>query len=307
MIDRNGDCLKEIILKYSKKWKLEQAFVNWIENSNIFCNTLVDRIVTGYPKDKIEDLEAEIGYHDQLIVEGELFHLWVIEAPGDVRHAFPADKNKLNVIFTDNMEPYRTRKVRILNGAHTSLVPVGYLYGIKKVRESIENEYVGNFLRETIFNEICPTLDLPENELNQFANDVLDRFKNPFIEHELMSISLNSISKFKTRVLPSILEFIERKNELPNNLLFSLASLIVFYRGHTNGQAIILKDEPYILDFFKEIWGREIAKNEMVKAVLSKEEFWGMDLTNIEGIVPVVTKYIETILNKGFKTALVNL
>ena len=204
LIDRNGDNLKRIVLQYAADWNLGEEFVDWIEHDNIFCNTLVDRIVPGYPRDKMDAITAELGYKDNLVVEGEQFHLWVIEAPATVKEEFPSEACGLNVVFTNNMEPYRTRKVRILNGAHTTLVPVGYLYGIEKVRESLEDEVVGTFLKDAIFNEICPTLDLPEAELNQFANDVLDRFRNPYLEHALMSISLNSVSKFKTRVLPSV-------------------------------------------------------------------------------------------------------
>ena len=220
LIDRNGDNLKRIVLKYASDWNLGEEFIDWIEHDNIFCNTLVDRIVPGYPRDKMDTITAELGYKDNLVVEGEQFHLWVIEAPETVKEEFPSEACGLNVVFTNNMEPYRTRKVRILNGAHTTLVPVGYLYGIEKVRESLEDDVVGTYLKEAIFNEICPTLDLPEAELNQFANDVLDRFRNPYLEHALMSISLNSISKFKTRVLPSVIEFIKRKEALPKRLIF---------------------------------------------------------------------------------------
>ena len=229
LIDRNGDNLKRIVLQYASDWNLGEEFIDWIEHDNIFCNTLVDRIVPGYPRDKMDTITAELGYKDNLVVEGEQFHLWVIEAPETVKEEFPSEACGLNVVFTNNMEPYRTRKVRILNGAHTTLVPVGYLYGIEKVRESLEDDVVGTYLKEAIFNEICPTLDLPEAELNQFANDVLDRFRNPYLEHALMSISLNSISKFKTRVLPSVIEFIKKKRSASQAsvIFFSLINYIL--------------------------------------------------------------------------------
>jgi tagaturonate reductase len=305
LIDRNGENLKRIILQYASEWKLGEAFVEWIENHNIFCNTLVDRIVPGYPKDKMEAITQELGYKDNLVVEAEQFHLWVIEGPESVKDEFPAEASALNVIFTDNMEPYRTRKVRILNGAHTTLVPVSYLYGIDRVRESLEDEVVGKFLKDALFNNICPTLDLPAKELSQFSADVLDRFRNPYLEHELMSISLNSISKYKTRVLPSVLEYIKRKKELPSNLLFSLASLIAFYKGDRNGTPIALKDDQDILDFFKKVWSTNNYV-EVVEAVLSNTNFWGIDLTEIDGLQEEVTTHIENILNQGMKTALVN-
>jgi tagaturonate reductase len=305
LVDKNGDNLKRIILQYAADWNLGDGFVEWINEDNIFCNTLVDRIVPGYPKDKMEAITKEFGYKDNLVVEGEQFHLWVIEGPESVKEEFPSEACGLNVIFTDNMEPYRTRKVRILNGAHTTLVPVGYLYGIDRVRESLEDEVVGKFLKDAIFNEICPTLDLSKEELDQFSNDVLDRFRNPYLEHELMSISLNSISKFKTRVLPSILEYIKRKNELPGHLLFSLATLIAFYKGDRNGQPIAIKDDQVVLDFFKNAWNSNNFK-EVAESVLSNINFWGMDLTEIDGLQEEVTSHLGTILNDGMKTALGN-
>jgi tagaturonate reductase len=251
----------------------------------------------------MEAIAQELGYIDNLVVEGEQFHLWVIEGPQSIKDEFPAVASGLNVIFTNNMEPYRTRKVRILNGAHTTLVPVGYLYGIDRVRESLNDKVVGKFLKDALFNTICPTLDLPADELSQFSADVLDRFKNPYLEHELMSISLNSISKYKTRVLPSVIEFIKRKNELPSNLLFSLASLICFYKGDRNGTPIALKDDQDILDFFKNVWSTNNFV-EVVEAVLSNTNFWGIDLTEIDGLQEQVTSHLENILNQGMKKAL---
>lgn len=305
LIDRNGDNLKKIILQYASDWNLGAEFTEWINEDNIFCNTLVDRIVPGYPRDKMDKITEELGYKDNLVVEGEQFHLWVIEGPEAVKEEIPAEACGLNIVFTDNMEPYRTRKVRILNGAHTSLVPVGYLYGIDRVRESLEDTVVGGFLRQAIFEEICPTLDLPEAELNQFANDVIDRFRNPYLEHALISISLNSTSKYKTRVLPSVLEFIKRKGELPQRLLFSLASLIAFYKGDRNGEDIPLKDDQSALDFFKNQWATgDIAA--VAKATLENTNFWGEDLTQYEGLLDVVTKNLENIVNNGIQETLQN-
>ncbi|MBJ6368393.1 tagaturonate reductase [Snuella sedimenti] len=303
LIDRNGDNLKRTILQYAKDWNLSADFVEWINYDNIFCNTLVDRIVPGYPREKIDNITAQLGYKDNLVVEGEQFHLWVIEGPETVKEEMPAEVCGLNIVFTDNMEPYRTRKVRILNGAHTSLVPVGYLYGIDKVRESIEDPVVGHYLKDVIFNEICPTLDLPQETLEKFANDVLDRFRNPYLEHALLSISLNSISKFKTRVLPSILEYVKRKETLPQGLLFSLAALIAFYKGESRGESIPLKDDQSALAFFKEQWSSG-SISSIVKATLSNTDFWEVDLTEIEGFEDTVGRYLNDIVNKGMKQAL---
>ncbi|MGC6430029.1 MAG: tagaturonate reductase [Jejuia sp.] len=305
LIDRNGDNLKKIILQYAEDWSLGEDFVEWIKEDNIFCNTLVDRIVPGYPRDKMDAITKELGYKDNLVVEGEQFHLWVIEGPETVKEEIPAEACGLNIVFTDNMEPYRTRKVRILNGAHTSLVPVGYLYGIDRVRESLEDEVVGGFLRDAIFEEICPTLDLPEDELNQFANDVIDRFRNPYLEHALISISLNSTSKYKTRVLPSVLEYIKRKGELPQRLLFSLAALIAFYKGDRNGEDIPLKDDQSALDFFETQWATgDIAA--VAKTTLENTDFWGQDLTQYDGLLEAVSQNLEDIVSNGMESALQN-
>jgi len=298
------DNLKKIILQYASDWNLGEGFVNWINNCNIFCNTLVDRIVPGYPRDKMDAITKELGYQDNLVVEGEQFHLWVIEGPSIVKDEFPSKACGLNVVFTDNMEPYRTRKVRILNGAHTTLVPVGYLYGIDRVRESLEDEVVGEYLKQALINNICPTLDLPDEELKQFTNDVLDRFRNPYLEHELMSISLNSVSKFKTRVLPSVLEFVKRKNELPSYLLFSLAALISFYKGDRNGNVIDLNDDAQVLEFFSDLWKSNSSLEEKSNKVLSNKSFWGTDLNSINGLEEEVAKHLKAIVQKGMPAAL---
>jgi tagaturonate reductase len=303
LIDKNGENLKRIILQYAADWNLGAEFVEWINEDNIFCNTLVDRIVPGYPRDKMDAITEELGYKDNLVVEGEQFHLWVIEGPASVKEEIPAEVCGLNIVFTDNMEPYRTRKVRILNGAHTTLVPVGYLYGIDKVRESLEDEVVGGFLKNTIFNEICPTLDLSKEELDQFSNDVLDRFRNPFLEHALMSISLNSTSKYKTRVLPSVLEYIKRKDALPQGLLFSLASLISFYKGERGSESYVVKDDQTALDFFATQWASNDVPS-IAKATLSNVDLWGTDLTQFDGLEAVVTAHLEAIQNNGMKSAL---
>ena len=232
---------------------------------------------------------------DQLLVEGEQFHLLVIEGPDLVEKEFPAKVAGLNVIFTKDLQPYRTQKVKILNGAHTSLVPVGYLYGIDYVRQSIENKVVGKFLEQAVFEEICPTIDLPQAAVLDFATDVLDRFKNPFLEHKLLSISLNSISKYKTRVLPS-------------RLTFALAALFCFYKGDRNGEAIPLHDDSYVLDYFKKEWSKYTETEEsalvLVTAVLSNTNFWGQDLTQVKGVSTLVTVYLFQIEKEGINKAI---
>lgn len=296
LIDRNGEALREAILQYARQWSLDAGFINWIENDTIFCNTLVDRIVPGFPRDTINEIRKEIGFNDQLVVMAESFHLWVIE-PCDASQKqrltenFPAAQAGLHVKVVDDLQPYRTRKVRILNGAHTAMVPVAYLRGLETVREAVEDPDTGDFIRKTIAEEIIPTLDLPKHELDAFAAAVIERFQNPFIRHELLSIALNSVSKFRVRVLPSLLTYVERKGSLPQRLLFSLAALLRFYKGEWNGKAIPLNDDKEIIEVFQNAW----REPDPVSALLSNTTLWHTDLTQINGLVESVQKHLQTI------------
>lgn len=260
LIDKNGTELKRIILKYADDWQLNDNFKTWIEEENIFCNTLVDRIVTGYPKDE----KIDLGYEDNMVNTSEFFHLWVIEGPESIKDEIPFGSANLNVIVTDDLEMYRTRKVRILNGAHTSMVAYAMLKGFDTVKSCVDDPEMNAFVRSCIFDEIIPTLDLPEDELLSYAKSVLERFANPYIKHMLSSIALNSVSKFKVRVLPSILEYIKRNNKMPKNLLVAFASLIKFYKTP------MANDSKDIIEFMKAATTKEI---------LANEKLWGQDLT----------------------------
>lgn len=296
LIEKNGENLRETIVRYIGHWNLPGAFAKWVMENNIFCNTLVDRIVPGYPKDTINEILEETGFDDKLVVTAETFHLWVIEPLGEknferVKQSFPVEAAGLQVKFVTDLTPYRTRKVRILNGAHTSLVPVAYLCGLRSVREAIEDPAVGAFIHNSIYREIIPTLDLPESELRQFAGDVIERFKNPFIRHELITIALNSISKYKVRVLPSVLTYIERRRTLPEHLLISLAALIRFYKGEWNGERIPLNDTPEILEFFRKAWESNDVE-QVTQQVLSNKAFWDQDLTQVEGLASFISRQL---------------
>ncbi len=271
LIEKNGETLKKYILDYASLWGLGEDFKAFIEEENIFCNTLVDRIVTGYPKDEDLPLKAT----DNMLNTSELFHLWVIEGPDSIKQEIPFDKTDLNVIFTDNLDMYRTRKVRILNGAHTSMIPYALLCGIETVRECMENDEMYAFLKRCVFEEIIPTLDMNESELIGYANEVFERFKNPFIKHLCSSISLNSVSKFKVRVLPSLLEYVKRFGKTPRNLVFSLAKLIEFYKKGTPN------DDEGIIRFIKE---------KSLKEILSNKDFWDEDLSFL---LCEVEKYVD--------------
>ena len=261
LIDRNGDNLKKTVLKYAETWNLGEEFKKWVENENIFCNTLVDRINTGFPKDENIDL----GYEDKMLNTSEFFHLWVIETEFDIEKELPFSDAGLNVIVTkDKLEMYRTRKVRILNGAHTSMVPYALLCGLDTVKSCMDNEVMKKHLEKCVFDEIIPTLDLPKDELIAYANNVIERFSNPYIKHYLSAIALNSVSKFKVRVLPSILEYINRFGKKPETLIFSFAKLIDFYKTD------MTNDSPEVVEFMK---------NKSVEEILANEKFWDKDLS----------------------------
>ncbi|RII34517.1 tagaturonate reductase [Clostridium chromiireducens] len=307
LIDRNGEKLREIILKYAEKWNLGQAFADWIDNANTFCCSLVDRIVPGYPRDSIDEVREELGYDDNLVDVGEMFHLWVIEGPQSIKNELPIEEAGLNIKVVDDMTPYRTRKVRILNGPHTAMVPVAYLYGLETVGESVDHEVIGKYVHDVIYDEIIETLDLPHEELVEFADAIIERFQNPYVKHFLMSISLNSMSKYKTRDLPSLTEYLKRKGVLPKKLVFSLAALIEFYKGKRGKEDIQLADDEDILELFKGLWsnydGTKEGLNKIVTSVLAYEKNWGSDLNDIPNLTDEVSRYLEIIEKVGMKEA----
>ena len=265
LIDRNGDNLKACILKYADLWELGEGFKAWVNEKNVFTNTLVDRINTGYPKGE----ELELSFDDKMVNASEFFHLWVIETDYDIESELPFNKAGLNVIITkDALEKYRTRKVRILNGAHTSLVPYALLSGYDTVKSCVDSDLMREHIRKCVFDEIIPTLDLPKDELLEYANSVLVRFSNPYIKHYLSSIALNSVSKFKVRVLPSILEYKKRFGTYPPTLIFAFKKLIEFYKTD------MTNDDPEVTKFMKE------AK---VSEILANEKLWGEDLSCLLG------------------------
>lgn len=312
LIDDNGIHLKECVLKQADNWNLEEEFKTWIEEACIFCSTLVDRIITGYPREEDAKLWEEWGYKDELIVTGEPFALWVIECPKDISGELPLDKAGLPVIYTDNQKPYKQRKVRILNGAHTSFVLASYLAGNDIVLESMKDETVFKFMKTTIFEEVIPTLTLPKQDLVDFAEAVITRFNNPYVKHALLSISLNSVSKWRARCMPSFLGYLELNKELPKCLTFSLAALMAFYKGteirdkaligHRDGQEYQIMDDMAVLEFF--VANSEKPSMEFASAFLSNEDFFGQDLTKIDGLVTAIAGYLDEISAKGMRKTL---
>ena len=304
LIDNNGDELKKCVLGLVDILGYGPDFVKWINEACHFTSTLVDRIVPGYPRDEINEIIEELGYIDHSIVKGEIFHLWVLKSEEHIEKVFPCHTVGLNAIYAESIKPYKQRKVKILNGCHTAMVPVAYLYGIDTVKESVLDEYVGKFVKTLVYDEIVPTIDLPKDDMISFANSVFERYLNPFVRHELMSIALNSISKYKARVLPSVKDYLDIKGVLPKHPLFSLASLIKFYEGNRNGETIKLNDDPSYLEFFKEVYSNGYSNEEIITKVLSNENFWGEDLCAIPSLKDIVLGYFNKISEKGMVEAL---
>ncbi|MBS5388347.1 MAG: tagaturonate reductase [Clostridiales bacterium] len=316
LIDNNGKELEKCVLQHIDDWKLGEDFKEWITAENIFCSTLVDRIVPGRIKDakEVEKLEADNGYKDDLMDVGECFGVWIIEGPAELEERLPFKKAGLNVQVVPDVTPYKKRKVRILNGAHTGFVLGAYLSGQNIVRDCMHNETIKGFMNKMLYDEIIPTLPLDKEDLMDFASAVEDRFNNPFVDHELMSISLNSTSKWRARNLPSFEEYVKEKKALPVCLTMSLAAYIAFYSSdiqertedglicrRPKGNTYKVQDDAWVLDFYYEY--REDSAEELVHAVLTNEKMWGEDLSQIEGLEKKVTENLLNIRENGAEKA----
>ena len=303
LIFENGKHLRECIRQYIRHWNLGDAFSDWFENSCRVYSTLVDRITPGYPRDTVKELTERIGMEDKLLDKAEIFHLWVIEAPQEVSEEFPADKAGLNVMFVPSEAPYHERKVTLLNGPHTVLSPVGYLSGMDTVKECCEDEVVGRFVHKVMYDELMETLNLPKDEIKAFADDVMDRFRNPFVKHFVTSIMLNSFPKYKTRDLPGLKTYLERKGELPQGLVFGLAAICTYYKGGMRGDdEIVPNDDPKITGLLSELW-KSCDADKVADGVLATGYIWGEDLRNIKGLKQLLADDLRLIGKLGMKKA----
>lgn len=307
LIDNNGKELEKCVLQYAAQWELGDDFMNWIREENLFCSTLVDRIVTGYPRSEADSINEENGYVDNLIDTGEIFGFWVIEGPESLKEELPFEKAGLPVLITDDHKPYKQRKVRILNGAHTSFVLGAYLAGQNIVRDCMNDEVICGFMNKTIYDEIIPTLTLPKEELEEFAASVTERFKNPFIDHALLSISLNSTSKLKARVMPSLKGYLEKTGTLPKCITASFAFYLAFYRGQElkedgfhavrGNDEYIINDDRAVLEFFNAHKQDDAAA--LAHAVCTNTDFWGEDLSKLPGFEESVAQTLQAIEENG--------
>lgn len=309
LIDDNGKELEKCCIQHAKQWNLGEDFIAWLQEENVFCSTLVDRIVTGYPRSEAAAINEANGYEDMVLDTGEVFGFWVIEGPEWLNEELPFAKAGLPVIITDNHKPYKQRKVRILNGTHTSMVLGAYLSGQDIVRDCMADDVICGFMNKAIYDEIIPTLTLPKDELESFAFSVTERFKNPFIDHALLSISLNSTSKWKARVLPSVKDYIKNTKSLPKCLTTSFALYIAFYKNgkemtesglaavRPNGDSYTISDDKAVLEFY--LAHKDDSVRNLAYAVCANEDFWGEDLTKLEGFAEMVADTLERIEKEG--------
>lgn len=313
LIDDNGYYLREYVLKHINNWNLEEEFKTWVEESNFFTSTLVDRIVTGRPSaEEAKEFSEENGYEDKLLVFSELFNLWVIEGKKDWAGAFAFENLPCNVIWTDNVKPYKKRKVRILNGGHTSTVPAAVIAGFDIVRDFMQDETFLKYFNNLIDLEVIPTIDLPKDQLEQFKNEVALRFNNPYVDHKLLDITLNSISKFNARCLPSIVDYYEENKEAPKHFAFSLAALLRFYNieekdgqyfgKDQNGRQYQVKDDKKVLEYF----AKNSSKENFIDQVLTSD-LWEYNLTNLGDFSKLVKKYYEEISKGDIKKVIENI
>ncbi|QCT21266.1 tagaturonate reductase [Jejubacter calystegiae] len=307
LIDYNGDALRELVLRYAREWSLAEGFIRWLNDANTFCSTLVDRIVTGYPRDEAEQIEQQLGYRDTFLDTAEHFYLFVIQGPKSLAQELRLDKLALNVLIVDDIKPYKARKVAILNGAHTALVPVAFMAGLDTVGEAMSDAQICAFVEKAIRDEIIPVLDLPKEELLSFAQAVTGRFRNPYIRHQLLSIALNGMTKFRTRILPQLLAAQQANGKLPARLTFALAALIAFYQGERGGESYPLQDDAHWLERYGQWWPAyrdgQLSVCSLVEQVLGDEAHWECCLLTVPGLVDQVTAFLEAILSKGMRDA----
>jgi len=317
LIEANGTKLRAYVLQYAEAWRLPADFITWVREHNVFCNTLVDRIVPGFPAAEAEALYAQLGYTDPLLVAAEPFLLWVIEGPAAIADELPLHKAGLDVVWTADLQPYRTRKVRILNGAHTASSLAAFCTGLDTVQSMTEDPVVSKFLNRVMFEEIVPFVPLPDAERLAYAQTIMERFANPSIRHELISIALNSVSKWAVRVLPTVKDYAAKHGNAPVCLSFSLAALLNFYRGQfvkageyegqRQGRSYPIRDNPEVLDIFNAAWQQPSDLGRLVHSLLSDTRLWGEDLTQVNGLAEQTAAALARINTVGVKAAMAEL
>ena len=312
LIDNNGKELLKCVNQYIDDWKLDDGFRKWVNEENVFCSTLVDRIVPGRIRDpeEVKALAEKNGYDDPLTDVGEVFGIWVIEGPDGLEDRLPFKKAGVPVIVVPDVTPYKKRKVRILNGAHTGFVLGAYLAGFDIVRDCMHDDTVREYMNKMLYEEVIPTLPLDRKDLEDFARAVQDRFNNPFVNHELMSISLNSTSKWRARNMPTFLDYVQEKGKLPKCLTTSFAAYVAFYSNdiqeltdkglvcrRPKGNEYTVSDDRWALEFY---WNhRNDSPEELIHAVMTNTEMWGQDLTKVPGFEVEAVRILKQIREEG--------
>ncbi len=320
LTENNGGELKRIVLQHAQKWALPAGFISWVERENQFLNTLVDRIVPGFPTGEAADLFRRIGYRDSLLVTAEPYHLWVIEGPPALAKELPLREAGLSVVWTNDLAPYRTRKVRILNGVHSAAGLAAYSAGLGSVGDMMRREAFERYVKHVVFEEIVPFVPMPEQERRQYAELVLERLRNPHMHHELLAIAQSSVSKWRVRVLPSIKDFASKRGSVPAGLSFSLAALICFYRGSRDErgayvgrrgkETYTIQDDAVVVSAMEQAWQAYEAEKQvapMVTRLLADERLWNEGLNSIPGLAERVIDGILAIQRLGSEGAVLEL
>ncbi|WP_245203661.1 tagaturonate reductase [Ammoniphilus resinae] len=318
LVEGNGHLLRKLVLRHSEEWGLELRFLEWVEKHVQFCNTLVDRIITGYPAEEMDYLRIKLGYDDELLTVGEPYHLFAIEAPPETADALPFLQIGLNVHWGD-IRPFHHLKVRILNGAHTMFFSAALLAGKNTVVEAMQDDILRSYLLQGIYREVLPCLEVGMDQKKAFADSVMERLSNPFNQHRLLDIALHSVSKFKVRLLPTLLETVSVQHKLPAAVAFSLASLIAYYQNvhlDENGSIVfereresyVLRDDLITVNFLKQAWlcydGSDRSLQDLISYIFAQHTFWGLDLNTIPDLSQIVFKYLKGILRDGVIKAL---
>ncbi len=303
LIEDNGSTLREYVLKHAKYNNLEEGFINWVNAACHFYDTLVDRIVPGFPRENIDEIKAEIGFNDNLVVKGEYFHVWAIGGDSIIKEKFPLDKAGLNVLFMDDIKAFRAKKVRILNGSHTAMVPVALQLGCETVMDAFNTPEVEKYINRMVAEEVLPCIDEDPEELKAFAAKILERFYNPYLKHYLKDISLNSISKWETRDYPTVYDNCEKLRKNAKLATFSFAALLVLYSGQSAAKNFTPNDTVEFIGFIQKNFNRNDIKG-WVSAVVNNKAMWKENFAEVSSFIDEVSKDAELILNKGMLQAL---
>lgn len=303
LIEDNGSTLREYVLKHAEYNQLGDEFTNWVKTSIHFYDTLVDRIVPGFPKENIQEIQEEIGFEDNLVVKGEYFHVWAIGGDSIIREKLPLDKAGLNVLFMDDIKEFRAKKVRVLNGSHTAMVPVALQLGCETVMDAFNTPEVEKYINRLVDTEVLPMVPGEKEELKAFAAKILERFYNPFLKHYLKDISLNSISKWEARDYPTVYDNFKKGDKLAKLTLFSFAALLVLYTGQSEAKGFTPNDTKEFLDFIQSSFDKNNIEG-WVTGIVENKTIWKEDFTQVAGFTEEVAKDVKLILEKGMLAAL---